>query len=274
MVFLPSILALKRGTVSADAMSPAGRSAIVQPGTLGLSAQDNRLVAHVERELRILLVDDHLVFAQALEVVLSLERDIKVLGIITDGIRAVETAEREVPDVVLLDYHLPSLNGIGVLRKIREQHPDTKVVLLTSETSDEIVLDAIEAGASGYLSKNQAVREVVAAVRAAADGEVVVPPARLPSLLAGLRRREQTKVDNVAQYGITTRELDVLKCLSEGMDNQQIADQLVISPNTVRTHIQNLFAKLSAHSKAELIVIALRQGLVPPPRASGSSTGD
>lgn len=245
---------------------PGARRSVIVP----TQQSHDRQVGHLERQLRILLVDDHLVFAQALEVVLTLERDIEVLGIVTDGVRAVETAEREQPDVVLLDYHLPGLNGIGALRKIREQRPETKVILLTSETSDEVVLDAIEAGASGYLSKNQAVREVVAAARAAADGEVIVPPARLPSLLAGLRRREQAKVDNVSHYGITAREQDVLKCLADGLDNLEIADRLVISPNTVRTHIQNLFAKLGAHSKAELLVIALKQGLVAPPRATGS----
>lgn len=207
--------------------------------------------------IRVLLVDDHKMFAQTLFRVLSDEADIEVIGIAGSVAEGRELASRRPPDVVLMDYRLPDGLGTDAARILREDRPETKVVMLTGFPEDTVLISAIEAGCSGYIAKNGPVEEAIAAVRAAAAGEALISPAMLVRLLPKLRR-DAHKVP----YTLSTRELEVLRLLAEGMPNAAIADRLVVSVNTIRKHVQSILAKLNAHSKLEALSIAVRQGLV------------
>jgi DNA-binding NarL/FixJ family response regulator len=207
--------------------------------------------------LRVLIVDDHEVFADGLAALLSGEPDVAVAGIASGVADAGALAAQVRPDVVLMDYELLDGTGIEATLAVRSACPTASVVMLTSYSDDTVLLAAIEAGCSGFLTKHRAGREVVDAVRTAAAGEVLISPALLARLLPRLRREPIR-----AASALTARELQVLELLAEGLSNHAIADRLSVSHNTVRNHVQNLLAKLDAHSRLEAVATAVRQGLV------------
>ena len=217
--------------------------------------------------IRVLIADDHKVVAQALSDRLNREPDIEIVGTSHDGDAAVRDAERTQPDVILMDVRMPGMNGVDAARLIRDRRPDTKVVILTGAEEEQLIIDAIEAGASGYLTKERAMDEVIGAVRAAHNGEILLPAAQLQRLLSNLRDRKRKVDDDKPMTRLTEREREVLREIATGSDNNIIADRLVISPHTLRTHIQNIMHKLDAHSKLEAVTIALRQGLIELPRS-------
>jgi DNA-binding NarL/FixJ family response regulator len=162
------------------------------------------------------------------------------------------------PDVVLLDHRLPDGDGVSALPSIFELRPGVRVVMVPARAADQVLVDAIEAGASGFLSKTRSLDELTAAVRAAAAGESVISPELLVRLLPRMRRGAPA-----ARAELTAREREVLVLVSEGKSNQAIADELVVSVHTVRNHVANLSAKLGAHSKLEALSLAIRAGLLP-----------
>lgn len=213
--------------------------------------------------IRVVIVDDHVVFAEALQVVLNLESDIEVVAVSYGGHDVVERVLDVHPNVVLMDYDLPGVDGVAATSRIRRQSPETRVVMLTASNDPRVLAAAVEAGASGYLTKERAAREVAQAVRAAAVGEMLIPPGMLPALLALLKRRAD-RSEQAATTGerLTRREREILEMLASGMSTAAIADAFVISPHTVRTHLQNIMAKLEVHSKLEAVTQALRLGLI------------
>ena len=166
---------------------------------------------------------------------------------------------RERLDVVLMDYRLPDGTGAEATRAIKARWPAARVVMLTALTDDETVLESIQAGADGYLTKDRAIDEVVNAVRAAYAGETLLPR----SVIVGIAQR-------VAAEPLTPRELEVLKALTEGLATPEICERLYIAPNTLRTHVQNIMGKLRVHSKLEAVAFALRHRLVEPPKSDDS----
>lgn len=207
--------------------------------------------------VRVLLVDDHQVFRQALEGLLDREPDIEIVGGAGTVRDAVAAAREHAPDVVLMDYELPDGNGADATAQIRADRPETKVVILTAADDEAVLISAIEAGCSGYVTKQKAVEEVVSAVRAASQGEALISPSVLARLLPKLRRQARRSTSD-----LTPRELETLGLLAEGLSNAAIAQRLVISPHTVRNHVQSVLEKLHAHSKLEAVSIAVREGLV------------
>jgi DNA-binding NarL/FixJ family response regulator len=208
--------------------------------------------------IEVLIVDDHSMFASGLATLLAAEVDIQVIGTAGNAAEAEEACQRRVPDVVLMDFGLPDMNGAHATERIRALHPTAKVVMLTSLVDDSTVLAGVEAGCSGYVTKDQDLENVVAAIRAAYAGESVISPAMLARLLPRLRKTEQDPVGS----DLTARELEVLELFVEGLSNKAIGERLFISVNTVRTHVQNVLTKLRAHSKLEATVIAARLGLI------------
>jgi len=164
------------------------------------------------------------------------------------------------PDVVLMDYELPDGTGVDAAERIKAELPDTKVVMVTSYTDEGVLVRAIEAGCSGYVTKHKVIEEVVSAVRAAAAGEALISPAMLARLLPKLRPTKRG-----VGADLTSREIEVLSLLAEGLANQAIADKLVISVHTVRHHVQNIITKLQAHSKLEAVATAAREGIIRYP---------
>lgn len=207
--------------------------------------------------LRVLIVDDHAVFADGLTALLSSEPDVAVAGIAHGVVEAGALAAKAQPDVVLMDYELLDGTGVEATAAVLSTCPAASVVMLTSFSDDAVLLAAIEAGCSGFVTKHRAGHEVVDAVRAAAAGEALISPALLARLLPRLRREPVR-----AASTLTAREIEVLDLLAEGLSNQAIADRLSVSHNTVRNHVQNLLTKLHAHSRLEAVATAVRQGLV------------
>ena len=214
-----------------------------------------------EGAIRVLVVDDHQVLADSLLRVLSAEADIHPVGVAPDLARARAMVVHFRPDVVLLDHTLPDGEGADAVRPLLEANPGMAVVMLTASTSDRVLGAAMEAGAAGFISKSSGLNELVSAVRAAARGDAVVSPALLSRLLVRMRREAQG-----VGHDLTEREREILQLLSKGLTNVAISGQLFLSVHTVRNHIANLSAKLGAHSKLEALAIAVREGLVEPPR--------
>ena len=174
---------------------------------------------------------------------------------------------RESFDVVLMDYALPDGTGAEVARAVKARWPRTPVIMLTAHDDDETVLDSIQAGADGFLSKTASTDEVVSAVRAAYAGETLLPAAVIAKIALRVRRAKEAGSEGLQIEPLTVRELEILRALSAGRTTREICDELSIAPNTLRTHVQNITAKLHVHSKLEAVVFALRHGLVEPPTA-------
>ncbi len=208
--------------------------------------------------MRVLIVDDHEVLASSLAMVLDAEDDIATAGIATTLEQARALVGSAHPDVVLLDHRMPDGDGVAAIPSLREIRPAIGIVVLTASSADHVLLAAIEAGASGFLSKTRGVDEVTAAVRAAAAGESVISPELLARLLPRFGRGSSQPADE-----LTDREREVLGLVAEGLPNAVIAERLVVSVHTVRNHIASLSAKLGAHSKLEALSIAVRRGLLP-----------
>lgn len=207
--------------------------------------------------MRVLLCDDHQVFAEALAGLLE-AGGIEVVGVFGSVGEAVPAVATRRPDVVLMDYELPDGDGVRATTAIKAASPHTQVVLLTSNADEDVLVAAIEAGASGYVTKQKPAAEVVAAVRAAAGGEMLVSSDMLARLLPRMGRNER-RGDG---YDLTPRELEVLGLLAEGTPNHELAERMGISRNTVRNHVQNLLTKLGVHSRLEAVALASREGLL------------
>jgi two-component system response regulator DevR len=207
--------------------------------------------------VRVLLVDDHQMFAESLSRLLRDEVGIEVLGIAGTVREALDAIPRLRPQVVLVDYELPDGNGIEVMTHVKTTYPDTMVVMLTGSTEDRVLLDAISAGCSGFLTKNRAAADVAEAVRGAAAGEALISPQLLGRLLPKLTRTYRSLGSD-----LTDRERTTLDYLAKGWANKAIAAEMNLSLNTVRNYVHSLLTKLGAHSKLEAVSIAVRQGII------------
>ena len=215
------------------------------------------------RLIRVLLVDDHRLVAEAIGRVLEATDDIAVIGVAASVADLTRFDER--PDVVLMDYVLPDGSGAEATRLARARWPHARVIMLTSVSADETILESVRAGADGYLTKDRALADVTAAVRAAVAGEVLLPPEVLTAIAQRLNRAQAEP----AVQALTPREIEVLRCLGAGSSSGAIALDLALSPATVRTHVEAIRRKLGARSRLEAVTVALRHGLIQPPMKRG-----
>ena len=209
--------------------------------------------------IRVLIVDDHTVVRQGLRFLLQQESDIEVVGEAADGNEAIEAVREQVPAVVLLDLLMPNTDGLSALRVIKRISPATQVVILTSHQGDDQLFEAIKAGAISYVLKAAGVEAVVGSVRAAARGESVLDPSVAAKLLQEMRRRRDR--DPVDQ--LSPREVDVLTALARGRSNKEIAQDLSIGEETVKTHVSNILSKLHLADRTQAAIYGLQQRLVP-----------
>ncbi len=204
--------------------------------------------------VRVQIVDDHHLFAEAIGSVIRELPEYEVTSISVTGPQAISNAQLHQPDIVLLDYHLPGYSAEQLIPRIRSVSPHSRVIILTSDTSEASLVKGLQAGVQGYLTKEKALDDVVQALRSVAEGRPVLTPEQLAASHVAAATGEAEV--------LTQREIEILRLLARGKDTLAIADDLVISANTVRTHVQNIFTKLGAHSKLEVVTIARDRGLV------------
>ena len=210
--------------------------------------------------MKVLICDDQALIRDGLEMLLKLERDVEVVGQARDGAEAVELVALHSPDLVLMDLKMPGMNGIEATRRIRTHHPGVRVLVLTTYDDDEWVLDAIRAGAAGYLLKDTPREEVLKAVRGTAEGKSFVDPAVAGKLL-GQVAGQQTLPSSLLTDKLTPREVDVLRLLAQGLTNAEIAERIYLSEGTVRNHVSAILAKLDVPGRTQAAVIAIQHGL-------------
>lgn len=213
--------------------------------------------------MRVIICDDQAIVREGLELLLKLEKDIDVVGLARDGAEAVDLAEKMQPDLVLMDLLMPGMNGVEATRRIRVQHPQTRVLVLTTYDDDEWVFDAVRAGASGYLLKDTPREKVIEAIRGTAAGKAFVDPGVAGKLLDQVASPEAQPASALTGK-LTEREVEVLRLVGRGLSNAEIADRLHLSEGTVRNHISIIFSKLNVSDRTHAAILAIRHGLDRP----------
>jgi DNA-binding NarL/FixJ family response regulator len=219
---------------------------------------------------RVLLADDQGLVRAGFRALLDAQPDIEVTGEAADGVEAVELTRRERPDIVLMDVRMPHVDGLEATRRITSDPAlaGTRVIVLTTFELDEYVFGALRAGASGFLLKDIEPPDLLTAVRVVADGEALLTPRLTRRLIEAFIEQERTAPQPVTEGDrleeLTPREREVLTLVGRGLSNVEIADELILSPLTAKTHVARLFSKLDARDRAQLVVIAYETGLVVP----------
>lgn len=216
-----------------------------------------------KKGVNVMVVDDHEVVREGLVRILEKQGGIRVVAVAKSGEEALSKVEKFAPDVVIVDIQLPGINGIEVIRRIKKSHPEIEAITLTVYDDEEFAMQAIKAGAIGYVIKDAAKEELVKAVLAAAGGETLISTSVARKLLdemgsPGARKRPRSE----DAAGLSQRETDVLKLMARGYNNRQIADLLFISELTVKVHIRNIFKKIKVTDRTNAVLYAIEKGIV------------
>ena len=222
--------------------------------------------------IKVLLVDDQTLIRQGIRLLLELESDIQVIGQAANGRAALELVETLHPDVVLMDVRMPEMDGVAATRTLSTDHPEVKVIILTTFEDDETVFEGLKAGARGYLLKDISSEEMAQAVRRVAAGEALIEPrltrkvlAEFSRLASANNRQTSSKTGMPTESlmaGLTERELEVLKALARGLSNREIANQLIITEGTVKNHVSSLIDKLGVRDRTQAILKGQELGLI------------
>jgi DNA-binding NarL/FixJ family response regulator len=215
--------------------------------------------------IRLLLVDDQEMVRVGFRMILQAEPDLTIVGEAADGLAAVELAERASPDVVLMDVRMPRMDGIEACAIIRNGHPDTRIMMLTTFDLHDYVHAALRAGASGFMLKDAPAEQLVDAIRIIANGDALLAPSVTQALIDEIAKRPAG--DPASYPGIETlteRELDVIRLMAKGRSNTEIAAELYLGEATIKTHVGRILSKLGARDRVQAVVIAYESGLVIP----------
>lgn len=212
--------------------------------------------------IRVLIADDHAIVREGVRMILEAHLDMEVVGEVADGREAVEKARELLPDVVLMDIAMPQMNGFEATAAIKKELPQVQVLALTMHDDYDHFFQVLYAGASGYVLKGASSADLLAAIRAVAEGGVYLHPSVAKHLVADYVKRMEPGEEKARYDGLSERERQILKLVAEGRTSQQIADELFLSVNTVQTHRAHIMEKLNLHNRAELIRYALRKGLI------------
>lgn len=208
--------------------------------------------------IRILIADDHAIVREGLRTLINTEPGMTVVGEAQDGTQAVAQCLALQPDVLLLDMVMPHKSGLEVIEAVRQENPETRILVLTSFAGDDIVFPAIKSGALGYLLKNSSPQRLLHAIQEVFRGEPSMSPAIAKKLMLEMRTPSELPP---TEDPLTAREVDVLKLLAQGLTNQEIAERLFIGEGTVRTHVSNILSKLHLANRTQAALFALREGL-------------
>jgi NarL family two-component system response regulator LiaR len=211
-----------------------------------------------QNTIRIFIAEDHAIVRKGVRTLLSLEKDLEVIGEASNGLEAVKLVSELNPDVILMDLVMPELDGIQAIQQIKAAHPDARVLVLTSFATDDKIFPAIKAGALGYLLKDSDPADLVTAIRQVNAGEYSLHPIIARKVLQELNLLPKS---SPASQSLTEREVEVLRMVAQGKSNRQIAHELVISLGTVRAHLSNILGKLHLASRTQATLYALREGL-------------
>ncbi len=214
--------------------------------------------------IRVLLVDDQALFREGLETLLSVHKDIQVVGQASNGQEAIDLATKLRPDVILMDMQMPVLNGVGATRRLKGLLPDCRVIALTTFDDKETIFDALRAGAVGYLLKDVGSAQLAESIRRTARGESILDPSVAAKVVAEFSRVSSLVTatnSEVLPEPLSEREIEVLRLVTLGLSNQEIAERLCISAGTAKTHIHNLCGKLGVHNRTEAAMRARELGL-------------
>ncbi|HMC05366.1 MAG TPA: response regulator transcription factor [Actinomycetota bacterium] len=207
--------------------------------------------------MRILIVDDHPVTRDGLRSALSITDEVDIVGEASSGEEAIEAVEKLKPEVVFMDVRMPGMGGIEATRIIKQENPDTKVILFTVDESRQAISEAIQAGVSGYLLKDVTPQELVNAAKLALDNKAVIHPSLTKAFI-----EEVQLVDRRPEAPLSKREAEILQMVAYGSTTKEVAHDLGISPHTVKTHLERIFEKLGANDRAQAVAIAIRKGIV------------
>jgi DNA-binding NarL/FixJ family response regulator len=214
--------------------------------------------------IRVLIADDQALIRSGFRMILDAQPDIEVIGEAIDGQDAIDLFRRLVPEVVVMDVRMPSMDGIEATRRLTAADPPARVLILTTFDLDEYVFDALRAGASGFLLKDRPPEELVAAVRVIASGEALLAPSVTRRLIAEFAKRPDVPPTPVGLDQLTDRERDVLALMGQGLSNAEIAERLFVAETTVKTHVGHVLQKLQLRDRVQAVVVAYESGLVQP----------
>lgn len=209
--------------------------------------------------VKVMIADDHSMIREGLKQLLELEGDFDVIAEACDGVECMDKLTTITPDILLLDINMPNMNGLEVLRKMKDKRMKVKVLLLTVHNEVEYLLKAVDIGVNGYLLKDSESAELKKAILSVVGGEDYIQPSLIPLLNSKMIDRNN---DNVKIENLTRREMDVLKLLSVGMYNKEVAEQLNISERTVKNHVSNIFKKIGVTDRTQAAVFAIRNNLI------------
>jgi DNA-binding NarL/FixJ family response regulator len=233
-----------------------------RPGGTELTEAVHAEEEHQSESLRVLIADDHDLFRTGIRDLLE-KQGLQIVGEAASGAEAVRLVREHAPDVVVMDLNMPGMGGVEATRHIAGIAPLTRVVMLTISEEDSDVMDAILAGACGYLLKNSSIQELMAGIRAASLGESLISPNIAAKVLQRVRATStQPEIANTIRAELSDREIEVLKLIANGKDNAVIAGELHISPKTVKNHISNILMKLQIDNRIQAAVYAVRSGIV------------
>ena len=219
--------------------------------------------------INVLLVEDHELYRMGLSMLLDKAEEITLLGEASDGVEGIKKARELSPDVILMDIGLPNIDGIEATQRIKDFHPDVKILIFTSRDSENDVFESFKAGADGYIMKGATPEQTITAIKSVYEGVGWIDPAIARLVFSNLSKPSanqaalpETKKGTNNSYGLTERELDVLELMVEGLSNPQIAEKLVITRATAKAHVHSILQKLCVTSRTQATVTAMKEGLV------------